>query len=247
MPKFTTPMRAALALMALVPASVLLALPGFAQTRVFDLSAFDKIDVSSGIIMNVTPAPSQSVRVEAAGDKDFDFLELFVKDGELHASTNYSLIDYILRGWFFNTGPLIKISVSMPELSAVTTSGGADLTINAMSGNDLSADVSSGAGVNLVSLAYAFYTLNASSGASIVGAGTCVIVEAGASSGASINIADLGCKTAHVSATTGAAISLFASGTIVASASSGASINISGNPETLDANASSGGSITNQN
>jgi len=246
MTKTTTPEHSAQLLPALVAALLFFASPGYAQTRVFDLSAFDKINVSSGITMNVTPGPSQSVQVEVPDNKDFDYLELFVKDGELRASTNYSLIDYILRGWFFNTGPVIKISVGMPELGALKASGGADLSVNAMSGNDLSADVSSGASVNLVSLDYAFYTLEASSGATIVGAGTCVIVEAGASSGASINIADLGCKTAHASATTGAAISLFASGTITASASSGATINISGNPETLNANASSGGSINNK-
>ncbi len=247
MTKTTPPKRAAIVLSAFVSASLLLALPGFAQTRVFDLPAFDKIDVSSGIIMNVTPGPDQSVRVETAGGQDFDFLELSVKEGELQAFTSYSLIDYILRGWFFNAGPVFKISVSIPELGAVKTSGGANLSVTSMSGNHLSADVSSGASLNLVSLAYDSYALTASSGANIVAAGACVTVEADASSGAGINIADLRCETAQASATTGGAVSVFASGTITASASSGARIDILGNPGKVDANASSGGTINNQN
>ena len=65
-------------------AAVLFVSPAvLAETRSFDLPAFDEIQVSSGIKAEIVVGSDQSVLVEAESDDDFDELEISVRNGKL--------------------------------------------------------------------------------------------------------------------------------------------------------------------
>jgi len=245
MTKIITMARAAFTVAPLLLAGMFFTLPSFAASRDFDLAAFTRIDASSGIGVIISPGKTQSVRVETKNNKDFQYLQLFVKAGELHASINYSMLDFLFKGGLFAGRPTIKVFITLPKLSEAKASLGADVQISEMNGTKLTFTASTGAIVDLSLLAYDAYALTASSGALIDGSGSCLSAKASATSGGHINIADLRCETAQANASSGASISLFASGAIAAKASSGARITIAGNPQAVDANTSSGGSIGN--
>ncbi len=245
MTKIITMARLAFMVTPLLLAGVFFALPSFAASRGFDLAAFTRIDAASGISVIVSPGENQAVRAQTKNSKDFQYLQLFVKEGELHASINYSMLDFLFKGGMFTGRPTIKVFITMAELSEAKASLGANVQISEMNGTKLTFTASTGALVDLSLLTYDAYALTAASGAVINGSGSCLSAKASAASGGHIKIADLRCKTVQANASSGASISLFASGAVAAMASSGAHITIAGNPQAVDANTSSGGSISN--
>lgn len=228
-------------------AIVLSTLPALAESRDFNLDAFDKIAASSGIVVDVVPGEQQMVRVDAKSDNDFKHLQMDVHNGTLRVSTDYNLFDFIIDGGLvgsiFRDGPGLKVFVTLPALEQVSVSSGATAELHELTGENFSASASSGADIILDDVGYENLILSASSGADIRASGTCATIEGNVSSGADVNATELECASARANASSGGDIAVFASDAVSANASSGGDIRVMGNPEARDLNTSSGGDI----
>jgi len=229
--------------------SIGLAITGtaMAQERSFDLTGFDKVDISTGLDAIVTLGDTFAVQAQSRNQEVLDKLEITVSGDTLTARIESNFLEFILGGGlvgqFLGGGNAATIHITLPVLAAVNASAGADVDVTAPKG-DLAVDVSSGADVSIVQAALGKLTVHASSGSDAELSGTCDSIEASVSSGASIDAEDLICASAVAEASSGGGISVHATASLKANASSGGDIDVMGSPKQTDINRSSGGSVS---
>jgi hypothetical protein len=177
---------------------------------------FTSVSASEGLEVYVTQADEFNITVEA-DENVIDLIGTDINNGKLriHARENIGRATK-------------KVFVSLPVVTQLESSSGADLTVN----NDLNTDhieigASSGSGIE-VSLRANEIKANASSGANIEMSGEANDLEIRASSGSGVRAKDLLVKSCNANASSGADISINVSDILVADASSGANINYSG-------------------
>jgi len=177
---------------------------------------FDVVLASEGIDVFVTQGSEFKISVEA-DENIIDLIGTDVKDGRLkiHAIENI--------------GRATKnVYVTLPEITALESSSGADLIAqNVIKAENIELDSSSGADLN-VELVASKVSADASSGADIKISGQADALFADASSGADIKAQDLIVKRCNADASSGADISVNVSESLVADASSGADIKYTG-------------------
>ena len=197
-------------------AAAALSATAFAATKTFDLEDFDEIDVSAGVIADVTVGGGYAISVEAE-DSELERLRVEVKGRTL-------IIARDERGmrWTRRRGK-IEATIALPALTAAEASSGARL---------VATGVDAGA-----------FSVEASSGARIEATGRCESVDAEASSGASVDAGDLVCARAAVDVSSGASIRVHATDEVRADASSGGSVRVAGDPPRRAIETSSGGSV----
>jgi len=218
-----------------------------AQERSFELSGFDGIDIATGIDANVVQADRFSVRASSASTDALENLRLSIEDGVLTARFETSFLDFILSGglvgMLFNSGNAVTLDIALPALSKANVSSGANVDIRDISGPALTLDASSGSSVSIEGLAVEDLTVTASSGSDVEVTGRASHVRFEASSGSEIDAGALAAQTGELQASSGSDISASLRDAVRAEASSGADIDISGNPTRRDVDASSGGDI----
>ena len=219
-----------------------------AQSRDFDLTGFDRIDIATGLDAVVTIGDSFSVHAESRSQDALDKLEVAVNGGVLSAKLEQNFFDFIvsggLVGMLLSDGQAVQFTITVPALVGAEASSGADIDLPGFRGDRLELEASSGADISVTDATLGTVTASASSGADITLSGAAEAIEADASSGADINAENLTAKTATAQVSSGAGISLRASQAITAEASSGGDIEVYGNPATRDIDASSGGDIS---
>ncbi|MFQ5562145.1 MAG: head GIN domain-containing protein [Parvularculaceae bacterium] len=203
----------------LAAGAALLAGSASAETKSFDLPAFDEIDASAGVDVNVSVGGAQSVIAENENG-DFDDLVLEVRRGELRASRKNKRFGFGKRERY-------KIVVTMPALEGIEISSGADADVTGVNADHFSIDGSSGADADI--------------------AGTCKTLDIDVSSGANINASDLICEVATVDVSSGGNAKIHATQRLNADASSGGHATVYGKPEYVDIDKSSGGGVSVRN
>ncbi len=124
-------------------AAVLFVSPAaLAETRSFDLPAFDEIQVSSGIKAEIVVGSDQSVLVEAESDDDFDELEISVRNGKLSIGLDQGFFRSL--SGMLSEAPDITAFVTVPGLTELDASSGAAVQAKGMSGQYLTIGASSG-------------------------------------------------------------------------------------------------------
>ncbi len=192
------------------------ALPAHAaDSQTYELNGFDAVDVSAGYDAMVEVGADFSVRAETRGG-DLDWMRLEVK-GETLVITRKSGMKW---NW---KGPKTTVYVTMPFLSSLEVSSGADAEATGVDSEN--------------------FSVAASSGADAVVSGRCGRISADASSGADIKAKDLVCKTGSADASSGSDIVITVTEEISADASSGADVVVYGNPRAKNIDTSSGGGI----
>ena len=177
---------------------------------------FTAVSASEGLDVYVTQADEFQIVVEA-DENVIDLIGTDIKNGKLriHARENIGRATK-------------KIFVSLPEVTELESSSGADLTVK----NDLSADrieIGASSGSDLeVNLKANDIKARASSGADMELSGEADNLEIHASSGSGIKAGNLSVRTCNASASSGADITINVSESIVADASSGGNISYSG-------------------
>jgi hypothetical protein len=218
-----------------------------AESRTFDLTGFDKVDVATGLDAVVTLGDSFSITATSGSKQALDNLRLDVADGVLSARFDQSFLDFILSGglvgMLLNSGNALTIEVTMPALSGIDASSGADVRARGPRSEQLSLNASSGANIEVTEAELGTVRIESSSGADIDVSGTAEAVEAEASSGADIDAEALVAASATASASSGAGISVHATGRVSAEASSGGDVDVYGNPGARDVDTSSGGDV----
>ena len=195
--------------------AVLFALPAVAETRTYDVGAFDRISVSSGIEVHVTAGRSQSVTVEERNGK-FDDIGIDVVDGQLQ-------IHRLKRMNWGRHRNHYEVTVDIPALKELKASSGSEIKATDIDATDFAIRVSSGAEINA--------------------AGRCTTLTIRASSGADTDARDLQCNTVTGHVSSGASIDAYGSNSVEASASSGGSLRVFGGATDVDISKSSGGSV----
>ncbi len=187
------------------------------ETRNVDEN-FTIVSASEGIDVFVTQGSEYKISVEA-DENIIDLIGTDVRDGRLkiHAIENI--------------GRATKnVYVTLPEISALESSSGADLIAqNVVESERIELDASSGADLQ-VELVAGEVSADCSSGADIRVSGKADMLYADASSGSDIKASDLVVKRCNADASSGADISVNVSESLVADASSGADIRYSGDP-----------------
>jgi hypothetical protein len=217
-----------------------------ADERKFDVAAFDSVHIATGINAEITLGEPQTVRAEARSNI-LDKLKVEVSDSELSVSVDQSFLDFILNGGIL--GGLLfgenktTVYITVPELTAVAASSGADVRADRIEADGFEVNASSGADINLTGFVGANVETRVSSGADIRMDGTCGALDVRASSGANAHLRDLECQVVEADASSGSDIDVTALEEINAQANSGANINIYGNPARTNVESSSGGDI----
>lgn len=219
-----------------------------AESRSFDLRDFDKIDIATGIDAVVTMGDTFAVQADAGSADALDNLKLTVSDGVLSARFDQSFLDFIvsggLVGMLLANGNAITVNITLPAVTGISASSGADIRGGNLRADTLEIEASSGSDIRLVSATLGTVAVDASSGASIDLSGTCDSIEASASSGSGIDADGLVCADATARASSGADIDVHATQSLKADASSGGNIEVRGNPARTDIDSSSGGDVS---
>ncbi|QLG44035.1 head GIN domain-containing protein [Costertonia aggregata] len=179
---------------------------------------FTIITASEGLQVYVTQAKDFNIEVEA-DENIIDLIGTDIRDGRLkvHAIENIG-------------NATKKVYVSLPDITAIKASSGAQLTSeNTIKSNNLEVDGSSGAILNAEFIA-SEVDIEASSGANLSVSGTADKAEVDVSSGGNINAKELEVKTCRADASSGGNIKIHVSKSLTADASSGGSISYLGEP-----------------
>ena len=196
---------------------------------------FSMIRASEGLDIYLTQSDKEGITVEA-DENLHDLIITEVVDGvlKIHCKEN------------IGKATAKKIRVNFKDISKITSTSGSDVygtnTINAehlelrsSSGSDMKLEV------NTQSL-----VCESSSGSDLKLSGRTIKLVAEASSGSDIKAGNLIAETSQVKASSGAGITINTSKELVAKASSGGDIKYYGNPESVEKNDSSSGSIRKQ-
>lgn len=223
----------------IVGAAIAASVPTFAdESRDYDLSSFNEVSVSAGIDATITVGDKQQVRIETRRKSTLRKIKVDVVGNKLVVTRRGNFSD-----WFSFGQRDIKLTVSMPDLSDIAASAGAEVSVSGDYGTVLTGSASSGASLELLDITADKVKLRASSGAEIYAEGACATLKANSSSGADLSARKLECVEVDVSANSGAEAEVFASDTLDANASSGGNIEVFGDPESRDVSESFGGDV----
>jgi hypothetical protein len=211
----------------------------FAQkTEVRNVTGFSGVDVSEGIKVELTFGEKEFVQV-TADEEYIDQVMTEVNGGEL---------DIYLKGNNWNRGKRnILVKVTATKIESIKASSGSSITSqNLIESDELKMSVSSGANLKI-----AFKTpkasCDASSGAHANLKGVSKYFSTDASSGSRIDAENVKAVKVKADVSSGAHINVYAEDELNAEASSGGSVKYSGNPQTVDVDKSSGGSVRKNN
>lgn len=193
-----------------------------AETKTYDISGFSIIDASAGVDVNVTVGEDYSIRAEGEPEA-LERLRLEKRGDTLEIGRTRDR-----SGWFQRSRRgNVTVTVTMPAMTGVDVSSGAEVTAAGIDAERFSASVSSGADAKL--------------------SGTCGEINADGSSGADLDARDLRCSSAVADVSSGADLVLYASESLDADASSGGDIAVYGSPKTTNIDKSSGGGVSIRN
>ncbi|MCB0374766.1 MAG: DUF2807 domain-containing protein [Sinomicrobium sp.] len=193
---------------------------------------FTVIKASEGLDVYVTQGNKTSIVVEA-DENIIDLIRTDINDGVLRIHTEKRI----------GRAKAKKVHVSLPDITRLTASSGADLeSRGVITADNLVLDCSSGADI-IVTVKANEVECNASSGSDIRVSGTAETLIADASSGSDIKARDLEVKRCIAEASSGADITVNASEEISASAGSGGDVKYSGSPNVVKKNSSRSGSV----
>lgn len=188
----------------------------YAESLRSTYTGFEQVDSSAGVEVIVAQGNFDVTAMSPSNSK-MENLIVEVRGNTLHVSRKQKAI-----GWGDNAR--YRVNVSAPSYTGFGASSGSSITGANLQLADVDVDISSGATISL--------------------SGACKTLHGNASSGAHFSGQDFKCETATIDASSGASARAFATLSASGDASSGASVNFSGSPATLNRDESSGGSVS---
>lgn len=199
------------------------------------LTGFDAIAVGGGIDLFVRQG--EDFRVEVESDDDVAKIVTEVRDGTLQIRR-----DRTLSG-FFDWGDHGAVYVTLPALTALTASGGSDVRADGTLSGDELAIVASGGSDVAIDVAVGTLAATASGGSDTRLSGTARTAHLHSSGGSDLNASQFTVAEANVDSSGGSDVSIAVSERIVANASGGSDITYSGDPGSVNVNASGGADV----
>lgn len=221
----------------LVAASVLAVLsPLGAQERdVRELSGFHSVAIGGGLDLFLSRGETFVVEVET--DEDPSEIITEVRDGTLHVRRD--------RPWFdwFGDSDEGEVYVTMPTLQALTASGGSDVTVEgSFAGDALRITASGGSDVEL-DAAVDRVEVQASGGSDVRLTGSARSARLQSSGGSDLDAGRFTADEANVESSGGSDVSIGVRNSISGHASGGSDITYTGQPGSVNVEASGGGDV----
>ncbi len=215
-----------------------------ASDEAMNYTDFSEVKASNGVEVDIEVGEDFAVIAYAPPDRDLDRL-VIRKHGDVLDISQKGRRGFAwgLADLAFSKANPVSVTVKMPSLDAVSASAGADVAARGRLTAALDARASSGSDLHLSGNLGDSVTLSATSGAQLSIGGACEAATLSASSGAELDADDLVCGSVIARASSGASISTWADHRIIASASSGGDIRVSGNPEAREITRSVGGDV----
>jgi hypothetical protein len=217
------------------------------ESRIYDVTGFDTIIVSTGVRTIVTTGQAHSVRVEAGDAATLDRLDVSVVGGRLSIAFGHNFLDLVLNGGLmdlFRANWNLTAYVTLPVLNGVEVSAGSKLEASNVKSDRFRGDASSGGQVTLLGVSGGDFRFTASSGAQIEIEGGAGEIDASVSSGGRIRADRLVAPRGRLEASSGGSLEVSVTARVRANASSGGRIEVLGNPTERDVNSSSGGQVS---
>ncbi|REC71221.1 hypothetical protein DRF58_06735 [Epilithonimonas hispanica] len=211
---------------------------------------FNGIETSSGVDVEFTQSPTQSVVVKVEPEKqqyvitevENGILKIFVRNNGVK-NLNFNSLKVIVSGpklskLITKSGSIFKAINPVSESNfAASCSSGSQVSGSFKISTNTALDVSSGVSVKM-NLETESLALEASSGSSIKLTGKANSGVYSASSGSSVSAGDFVTKSAVVDASSGASVKINTTESLTASATSAASVQYRGNPSKVTKSAS---------
>jgi hypothetical protein len=198
------------------------------------IASFHSIKVSHGIHVLLKQGDEEAIAISAIKQEYADAVQTEVINGELHISIKKGLIDWWQQIREENVknntyrGAIINAYVSFKELTELTSSSGARITIDStLTGNKLSLNLSSGAWIN-GELAVSSLDVSLNSGAKSTIKGKVQKLKIKATSGAHLNAYGLKTDEAEVDVSSSGKVSIEVTKILNASATTGGTISYKG-------------------
>jgi hypothetical protein len=194
-----------LRLMTAASSLVLLTFPAIASSVDYNVGPFTSIKAYNGVVVRVVAGDEQRVTASAGNPAALAKLRVTVEQGNLVVG-----FDPGFRGFDFLGGNVITVDVEMPTLID------SDLAaLPATPGTEVSSPT---------------LHIDAAMGATLFIEGTCGSASVSVNMGATVDAKALECEVVTVNATMGGMTGIFARDKAVIDASSGASVDVYGNP-----------------
>jgi hypothetical protein len=205
------------------------------QREARPLAGFDAIEVGGGIDLDLRQAQDFFVEVEADADPAEIITEL--RDETLVIRRKSS------RSFFFWNDDDARVHVTLPTLASLTASGGSDVRTQGNFASDNLKLVASGGSDLTIAVAAGSLEAVASGGSDLNVSGTARSVRVQSSGGSDLNASRLVADEADVRSSGGSDLMIAVRDSIVGSASGGSDVIYSGEPRTVDVNASGGSDV----
>jgi len=215
---------------------------GYPDGQAYSLSqrhsyaGFTRLEASAGVDVVLAQGPFD-VLAETTGEANFDSLVVEVKGDSLHIGRRPSLA-------MGERAPRYRVTVSAPALSAISASGGADVSAAALEAEQLKLTASGGADIEMSGARIGVLEASASGGGDIELAGACTRATLAASGGGDISGDALTCDSVTAEATGGGDIDIGVGATAHGKASGGGDVRFLGSPATFTREVSGGGDVT---
>lgn len=193
---------------------------------------FSGIRVSSGIDVYLSQGDKESVFVEA-DENLHEYIITENKDGILNVYSQANIREAAMK----------RVYVTMREIKSVTTSSAGDIIGEMPVRSEVLELSASSAGNIKLEVTAREVKVHISSSGDITLAGETEFLKASLSSAGDLNAYNFKVKEAYISASSAGDADVYVTDKLTARASSAGDINYMGNPEFIDANSSSAGSI----
>ena len=192
----------------------------WAADKVFELDNFTGVAAVQGLDVGVVVGKQFLVTASSESAEQLENLKIRVEDDVLVVGREYRSGGF--WDWWKHSAD-VSVMIQMPSLSVLKASSGAELLVEGVDCETLSIDASSGSDIEVI--------------------GRCQTATIDASSGAGVDLKRLELKTATADASSGANINLNVSDAFYGDASSGADIDVYGQPTVAESDTSSGAHI----
>lgn len=213
-----------------------------AESEQRDLDGFSEVAVSSGINLEIRQGENFAVEVDSS-EGDVDNIVTEVVGDTLRIYVDRSWTSWLTSGfldWFDD----YDVAVSLPELTALRASGGADVNGSGIfTGARLELRSSGGSDIELT-VEVDSVDVTTSGGSDISLAGSANRASARTSGGSDLDASRLSVKDADLTSSGGSDIDMTVTAKLDAKASGGSDIVYSGDPELGDIDTSGGAEVT---
>lgn|GEM_PF-6040775 len=194
-------------------------------TRTFDVAAFKRIEIDSGLVVTIAAGGPQ--RVEAAGhnEADLDRLVLEVKDETLRVSVRHEAFGI---GWFGHHH--LQLDIAAPVIEAVEAGTGSKVTFTAGATPHLKLRSDAGSHLDAAAIDSERLEAIACAGSKLTLSGRCMYAELQSSAGSALEADGLTAAAVAAESSGGSHVRANATEEADVAASAGARVEVKGNP-----------------